>query len=56
MVRRTAGFRVETLDEALAVCEAVLMPEGVGTARELPLEPIQDWRVPVLDSGQKIAA
>jgi nucleoside 2-deoxyribosyltransferase len=56
MVRRTAGFRVETLDEALAVCEAVLMPEGVGPARELPLEPIQDWRVPVLDPGQRIAA
>lgn len=35
MVRDIAGFRVETLDEALAVLEAVLLPEGVGTRREI---------------------
>lgn len=40
IVRECAAFRVETLDEAVTVCEAVLMPEGVGTAREI-LPPVE---------------
>jgi hypothetical protein len=56
MMRDLAGFRVNNLDEGIAVIEALLMPEGVGTARELPLDPIQDWKVPVLDASQRIAA
>jgi nucleoside 2-deoxyribosyltransferase len=35
MVRGVAGFRVETLDQGLAILEAVLMPEGKGTTREV---------------------
>jgi nucleoside 2-deoxyribosyltransferase len=56
MMRDMAGFRVNNLDEGIAVIEALLMPEGVGTARELPLEPIREWNVPVLDASQRIAA
>jgi hypothetical protein len=40
MVRDCASYRVETLDEAIAVCTAILMPEGAGTPRELELEPV----------------
>jgi len=38
MVRDCASFRVETLDEAITICEAILLPEGEGTARTFPLE------------------
>jgi hypothetical protein len=57
MVRECVSFRVETLDEAMAVAEAVLMPEGVGTPRDNPrelsktneyVEPPFPTRVPVL--------
>ncbi len=41
MVRAMAGFRVETLDQAAAVLEAILLPEGVGTVREIqPPDPM----------------
>lgn len=41
-VRECASFRVETLDEAITVCEAILIPEGQGTAREIePEYPVQ---------------
>lgn len=33
MVRGVAGYRVETLDQGIAILEAVLMPEGKGTPR-----------------------
>ena len=35
MVRECAGFRVTNLEDALKVLEAVLMPEGKGTYREI---------------------
>ncbi len=35
MIRGVTGYRVETLDQGIAVLEAVLMPEGVGTPREI---------------------
>lgn len=35
MVRECASFRVDTLDDAITICEAILMPEGKGTAREI---------------------
>jgi nucleoside 2-deoxyribosyltransferase len=35
MVRGVTGFRVDNLDDALKILEAVLMPEGIGTPREL---------------------
>jgi nucleoside 2-deoxyribosyltransferase len=38
MVRECASFRVETLDDAVTVCEAILLPEGKGTAREIELD------------------
>jgi hypothetical protein len=34
MVRGIAGYILESLDDALMVLEAVLLPEGMGTARE----------------------
>jgi len=33
MVRDCAGFRVDSLESGIAVCAAILMPEGVGTLR-----------------------
>lgn len=39
-VREAAGFRVETLDDAIAVAEAVLLPTGRGTVRLTPEFPI----------------
>jgi hypothetical protein len=44
MVRECAGFIVDNLDEAITVCEAILMPEGYGTPREI---------VPVLAEGAR---
>lgn len=35
MIRESIGFRVETLEDAIKTVEAVLMPEGKGTPREL---------------------
>ena len=35
MLKHCAGFRVESLDEAVSVCTAILMPEGYGTNRTL---------------------
>jgi nucleoside 2-deoxyribosyltransferase len=37
MVRGVAGYRVDNLDDAVKILEAVLMPEGVGTPRDLPI-------------------
>jgi len=35
MIRAIAGFRVTSLDAAVVVLTAVLLPEGVGTPREI---------------------
>jgi len=35
MVRGVAGFRLNSLEEAIEVIEAILMPEGKGTPREI---------------------
>lgn len=51
MVRGVTGFRVRTLDEGLKVLEAILLPEGKGTPRPLPLLPEKEF-VLDLDSGQ----
>jgi len=37
MVRSVAGYRVDTLDAGIALLETLLMPEGLGTPRELPV-------------------
>jgi hypothetical protein len=65
MMRSIAGWRVETVDGGIALCEAILMPEGKGTPREIvpgsrletyqSMEPIANWNVPVLDPGLKAA-
>jgi hypothetical protein len=39
MVRDLAGFRVDSLEKAAEILEAILMPEGHGTRRMLPLPP-----------------
>jgi hypothetical protein len=51
MVRDIAGFRVETLDEAIAVLEAVLMPEGVGTTRQIEPEPTEGVCLAILQAN-----
>jgi nucleoside 2-deoxyribosyltransferase len=51
MVRDIAGFRVETLDEAIAVLEAVLMPEGVGTPRQIEPEPTEGVCLAILQAN-----
>jgi nucleoside 2-deoxyribosyltransferase len=38
MVRGVTGFRVNNLDDGLKILEAVLLPEGKGTPRMLPVE------------------
>jgi nucleoside 2-deoxyribosyltransferase len=50
MVRALTGYRVNNLDEGISIIEALLMPSGKGTPRQIPCEePIINWMVPVLD-------
>jgi len=41
MIRAVSGFRVNNLDDAIAVLTAVLLPEGEGTPRMTEVEPIE---------------
>ena len=51
MLTECCGFRVATLEDAVDIVHAILLPDGRGTARDYPLQPPENFRSPLLAAG-----